>query len=494
MTVLFRKEYLFNLNIITDLRVTINSFCQQLGCEQEIIDSTSLVISEYLSNIFFHNPDDVEKITIELNNINDNYRLDIIDSGSPFDPLKADSTNLFTDELLIGGMGLSLIQSNNKNGDYRSFGGVNTFSIPISKGKEKSRIVIVDDDVIMLKVTEKLLSSDYLIETYTDAREALKYIEHAGCDLIIADIHMPLMSGFDFRNKVKMTDKGILIPFIFLTGDRNQHIHTEATDLFIDALLEKPVGKETLLLNCNIILNRSKQLAINYQDKLTESIGKPFKPSLPIIAGNWHFALSHTPASMGGGDFVFHHKESDYQLLIVGDIMGHGPVAKYQSYSIIGYLNGLIAVIDHSPAQMMTTISSYLYKNKLLETSLLTCVIVKLYNNGQCEIVTAGHPSPYLISPLGFSKIDCEGSLLGLFSQEYYDVTKLKINTDKYILIYSDGLYECVNPINGEIDDLAGNVNMSSTSAVLNSIWNNFEAQLTTELRDDVTAIVIGCN
>lgn len=492
-TQLFAKKYALKLNSISEVRRLLTALCYQLALGQAEIDRVTLVLAEYLSNLYFHNPDSVHWFSIELAGSDGNWYFSVSDNGERFNPYQADTRDIFNGELLTGGMGLALIQQNNPDGSYVSTDGINKLTCPLKKQDKKLKVVIVDDDRILLSAHQAYLNNDFVVYTFYDAIQALKFISHEGCDLIIADIHMPDMSGFELRQKVENLDKGALTPFVFLTGDGNLSVQEQAAEVSIDGYLIKPITKTSLLAVCNRVIRRTNQLALHYQQRVMESLSRPFKPSLPLKSGLWNFALAHSPATEGGGDFVFFHDFGESQIIVLGDIMGHGPVAKFHSFAIMGYLEGVITAVDTSPTNLLAGLSNRLYLNQLLETSMLTCTVIRLTCT-KCEIASAGHPQPYLLHDSGYEAIDCKGTVLGLLADEQYESVILQLTPEDKLFFYSDGIFENIDRNCDCIDDILVDIKGKTAQSTLDKLWLRFESLSPEQLQDDVTALVIEIN
>jgi len=492
-TQLFAKQYPLTLDSISEVRRLLSTLCHQLALEQAEIDRVTLVLAEYLSNLYFHNQASANWFRIQLAGVKGNWYFAVSDCGDSFNPYQMDVNDIFNGQLLTGGMGLALIQKNNRSGSYTSHDGINKFTCPLKEQTKKLKVVIVDDDRILLYAYQSFLQHDFVVHMFSEAAQAFKFIEHEGCDLIIADIHMPEMSGFEFRLKVESCDKGALTPFVFLTGDDDLSIQEQAAEVSIDGYLIKPITKTSLLAVCTRVIRRTNQLALHYQQRVVESLSRPFKPSLPSTVGDWHFSLAHTPACEGGGDFVFFHDYGDSKLLILGDIMGHGPVAKFHSFAIMGYLEGLITSTSISPTELLSGLSKRLFLNQLLENSMLTCIVVKLTGN-QCEIATAGHPQPYLLHQEGFDVIDCKGTVLGLLPNEEYSAVTIQLGADEKLFFYSDGIFENIDRNFGCIDSILTGIKGTTAQHILDQLWLRFESLSPDQLNDDATAIVIDLN
>ena len=492
-TQLFAKQYPLKLDSISEVRRLLSTLCQQFSLEQAEIDRLSIDIVEYLSNLYFHNQESTRWFHVELAGNKGGWYFLITDNGVSFDPYKADVADIFNGELLTGGMGLALIQQNNPGDNYITIDGINHFTCVFNEQVKRLNVVIVDDDQILLCAHRGYLKDDFIVHTFSEAALALKFIEHEGCDLIIADIHMPEMSGFEFRQKVETFDKGALTPFVFLTGDVNLSIQEQAAEVSIDGYLIKPITKTSLLAVCNRVIRRASQLALHYQQRIFESVTKPFKPALPKVCGQWELALAHTPASAGGGDFVFYHDFGGSQLIVLGDIMGHGPVAKFHSFAIMGYLEGVVTSAGVSPSSLLSGLSNRLFLNQLLETSMLTCIVIRLAG-GECEIATAGHPPPFLLHDVGYEPVDCSGTVLGLLEDEEYTSVKLALGPGEQMVFYSDGIFENIDRHKACTSNIIDSIKGVKAQSTLDQLWLRFEYLSPEQLEDDATAIVIARN
>jgi diguanylate cyclase (GGDEF)-like protein len=82
----------------------------------------------------------------------------------------------------------------------------------------KARILIVDDDKISLRLLAGLLKQDYILEQAESGKQALEMIESNPPDLILLDVMMPEMDGFQVIHKLKSNQSTQNIPVIFITA------------------------------------------------------------------------------------------------------------------------------------------------------------------------------------------------------------------------------------------------------------------------------------
>ena len=85
-------------------------------------------------------------------------------------------------------------------------------------GQKKNTLLVVDDEKANLKVLAHILISEYIIYTATNGADAIEKANEYMPDLILLDIHMPDMDGYEVLAALKSSDKTRNIPVIFITG------------------------------------------------------------------------------------------------------------------------------------------------------------------------------------------------------------------------------------------------------------------------------------
>jgi len=121
--------------------------------------------------------------------------------------------------------------------------------------KKQPNILFVNDDPIMLKIiTEMRRDGDYRVGVAKDGIDALIHIGRDKLDLIILDIQIPKMDGFQLFEKIK--EKNIKTPVCFLTAKDNEEDEIRGLKLGAVEYIKKPVSKEILLLRIKKIIER----------------------------------------------------------------------------------------------------------------------------------------------------------------------------------------------------------------------------------------------
>ena len=121
----------------------------------------------------------------------------------------------------------------------------------------KRTIMIIDDDQSIRMLLEHFLSNEYTIVTQEDGTDALAYMQKGNIpDLIVSDLGMPKMSGFDFITNIRMSTFFKDIPLIVLSGHENSEEKIKSLRLGADDYLVKPFNPEELKLRIESIFRR----------------------------------------------------------------------------------------------------------------------------------------------------------------------------------------------------------------------------------------------
>ena len=122
-------------------------------------------------------------------------------------------------------------------------------------GGRKARVLIIDDDVEFQELLRIHLSlSGFEPEVAVDAVEAGKALLARPPDLVLCDINMPFMSGFDLLSQMRANQGTASIPVILLSGNSDEETVAKAVSLGAADYLTKPVMLEDLLKSIHTCL------------------------------------------------------------------------------------------------------------------------------------------------------------------------------------------------------------------------------------------------
>ena len=128
-----------------------------------------------------------------------------------------------------------------------------------SSDEDAYTILVVEDNVELLMLMKQLLSRKYKVETARHGREAVELIEKTELDLIISDVMMPVMDGYELVKYVKNSVGYRHLPIIMLTAKTQETDKMDALTVGADEYMTKPFKMKELLLRIdNMIANRQR--------------------------------------------------------------------------------------------------------------------------------------------------------------------------------------------------------------------------------------------
>ena len=123
----------------------------------------------------------------------------------------------------------------------------------------KPVLLIIDDNEEILDFIEDELNEKYTVIKATNGQDALTLLKQEVIQLVISDIMMPVMDGFELCKAIKTNFECSHIPVILLTAKNSLQSKIEGLETGADAYIEKPFSPEYLRVQiANLLLNRAK--------------------------------------------------------------------------------------------------------------------------------------------------------------------------------------------------------------------------------------------
>ena len=117
----------------------------------------------------------------------------------------------------------------------------------MEENKKHPRILVVDDAPENLMVMESILSKDYSLKLFNDSSEALEYAFANPPDLILLDIMMPKIDGFETCRRLKANPKLVDIPVIFITSKNEDEYEEMGFSIGASDFIHKPINASILV-------------------------------------------------------------------------------------------------------------------------------------------------------------------------------------------------------------------------------------------------------
>lgn len=325
-------------------------------------------------------------------------------------------------------------------------------------------ILIVDDNPANVEILQmRLMANNYDIITATDGEMGLAMAIEKLPDLILLDIMMPKMDGFEVCRKLKGDHTLPFMPIILVTAKTESKDVVAGLEAGGDEYLTKPVDHAALVARVKSML-RIKSLHDTVLEQSTElkkqlktatKIQTLFWPEIPELEAGGHIWAVSIPASYVGGDLYDVIKLPDGSLLAyVADVSDKGVPAAL----IMAALSSKIrseSRVHNDIGQLLSSINSSMYNLISEEGFFATIVIVRFWpKSGKMQLALGGHLQPLWIVENGLGDIPLlNGVSLGITAKANFEKKEIKLSPGESILLYSDGLIEAEN----ENQELFGN-------------------------------------
>jgi DNA-binding NarL/FixJ family response regulator len=169
------------------------------------------------------------------------------------------------------------------------------------------KILVVDDDVtLQTALIDDLEQRGYLVQAIATATAALAMFEQDPADLVVSDILMPDVDGFEFCRRLRATRAGQLVPFIFLSSQAAVDDRVQGHAMGADDYLMKPFEPRELLAKIESQLERSRRFnaeLVRLMQQSSPPTSMPAPPPLPLTRAEkkvfWQVVQGHTNKQIG---------------------------------------------------------------------------------------------------------------------------------------------------------------------------------------------------
>ncbi len=318
--------------------------------------------------------------------------------------------------------------------------------------QEKKLILVVDDSPSNIRVVNEILRNSYSVRVATNGAKALELAAtEPSPDLILLDVVMPAMDGYEVCTRLKADPAMRDIPVIFLTGqteiaDETRGFETGAVDYihkpFSPAVVAARVHTHLTLRETRQQLSRQLQ-AIRNELETARQIQLSILPGeIPKVPG-LDIAARYLPMTSVAGDFYDFLAIDEKRLgILVADVSGHGmPAALIASMLKIAFAAQAANACD--PAAVLSGLNQALCGK--FQGHYVTAAYALIDTETRVvRYAGAGHP-PLLFGShaSGRASACCENGLfLGYFPQATYSAAEVSFQEGDWVLLYTDGVSE----------------------------------------------------
>jgi serine phosphatase RsbU (regulator of sigma subunit) len=324
----------------------------------------------------------------------------------------------------------------------------------------KKTVLLVDDAPSNIQVVNSILKDLYKIRIATNGPKALELVKVAPPpDLILLDVLMPGMDGYEVCTRLKADPETKDIPVIFLTGQTETQDETRGFEVGAVDYIHKPFSPAVVKarVQTHLVLRGIREqlaqqlLAIQKELETARLIQQSILPeSVPQIDG-LDIAARYVPMTSVAGDFYdFIVVDNKHVGILVADVSGHGmPAALIASMLKIA----LAAQADHAadPAKVLDGLNKALC-GKFQHHYVTAAYVFLDMEKRTLTYAGAGHPPLLLFggSSNGVRDIAENGLFLGKFDFAAYTSVEVPLAAGDFGLLYTDGVSETNSPDNVE--------------------------------------------
>ncbi len=327
----------------------------------------------------------------------------------------------------------------------------------------KPKILIVDDDKVLTKLLATALEkNEFEVKIANNAFDGFNLAKEFKPDLILSDILMPEVDGFEFRNLLNADKELKTVPFVFLTSKTEEQDILKGYEFGVYDYVLKTAGMNVITAKVKAIVDSLKKERMKVVEELqhaADTIKLKVVPDTPpklegYLIEQWHQTYQGIP----GGDFLDYIKlSSDTYAIIFGDVMGKKWGAWYFAFAYAGYIRSAIRFVlqseeEYSPSKIMEKLNRAIYQDAKVSEIFATLSLI-IINSTTNEIkYTGAGDLPLLVKKHNTGeiiKLESEGLLLGFLEDSEYEDVNIKLEVNDELALFTDGVVEAKNE-NGE--------------------------------------------
>jgi len=339
----------------------------------------------------------------------------------------------------------------------------NGMQAPLSAHNVKiknARILVVDDsDLIRELIGACLMTDGYYNICYAEnGRDALEVIDLETPDLIILDLEMPVMDGFELTKELRSRTDTAAVPILIQSGRDTAADITRAFEYGASDMVVKPIKKFEILARAKVHLEHRflVEKLTHFHDRVATELEQARRLQLDICPSEdelnsfndlyglnvgWHYE----PSSELGGDIggIYPIDETNIAFYIA-DFSGHGVAAALNTFRMQSWLASS-AKLYKTPDKLLFHLNNFLNQNLSrgsYATMLFGCIDIA---ENTLTYASAGTQPPLIFNKdtsNSFELRSSHGMPLGLREGWSYDLKSEPFEQGSKLLLYSDALVE----------------------------------------------------
>jgi len=315
------------------------------------------------------------------------------------------------------------------------------------------RILLVEDDRAILRgLGDNLRAEAYEVLTACDGETAYRLMREQQPDLVLLDVMLPILSGFDVCRRVR--GEGMTVPIVMLTAQGDEGQRVTGLDAGADDYVTKPFLLGELLARVRGLLRHRREWNVE-RDQLRRdvrsaaAVQQQLLPRSKPTCATMDLSGTCQPALGIGGDYFDFIEVGPHLLgIVLADVAGKGIPAALTMASLHAVVRTEAPRFGRRCADLIARINAVLHGT--VQPGRYATLFYGLYDDQARTLtyVNAGHPSPLLIRASADGavlRLDASVSPVGMFPTLRATEESLSLSTGDWLVIYSDGVSEALD-------------------------------------------------
>lgn len=335
-----------------------------------------------------------------------------------------------------------------------------------------ANVLIVDDTPANLQVLGGMLREQgCIVRPAPSGKLAIRFAEVDPPDIILLDIMMPEMDGFEVCRRLKQGETLKNIPIIFISALHETFDKVRAFAAGGVDYITKPFQFEEVEARVRTHLNiRRLQVKLESQNRLLNELNEALRAGQealerelasaakyvaslippPIMEGSiltdWVYAPS---IQLGGDSLGYHWIDNSHFAFYLLDVSGHGVGPALLSVSVLNTIRSqCLPDTDFlQPDQVLSALNTRFRADEQYHLYFTIWYGVFSREGRMLRYANGGHPPAVMFDPSHHSSdLDAEGLPIGLFANSRYLPATVQVSPESRVYVFSDGCYEIPTP------------------------------------------------
>ncbi|MBN1531170.1 MAG: SpoIIE family protein phosphatase, partial [Spirochaetes bacterium] len=318
-----------------------------------------------------------------------------------------------------------------------------------ARGGDRPVVLAVDDDPVNLQVVINYLEQEgYRVLPALSGYDALEMIKEEVPDIILLDLMMPKMSGYEAARRIRNEHSSDRVPIVFLTARDRPDDLEKGFECGGNDYITKPFSRGELIARVGFhvamrraIRENSELRALERELEMVRRMRRTAPNEGVPLSPHYQISVLFMPSERIGGDFHdFHLYDDDKLLAILSNVSGHGVTAAYIA-SMIGIVFRSVKNKYFDPGMMlgdMSAILSDIIENHFISARAVwidpEAMILTGASAGQTPILLYGRQRGEL------RKITPRGRVIGMTREENFDSERITYESGDRVVLFTDGI------------------------------------------------------